>query len=172
MATVDNDIEVSIPYKKNKTVPAKLGTVLTESEYQSLKAMITSSDKENHTIAQHILNQCDIQKSIYWIWRLAKHNAYNMVYLRTKASREFRDATSLFDIAYMKPQEFGLHLDKKGWLTEEIYQRLKPGMLEQLAQHNLGQRFFQIHTIVKDKYRLLDPDCQLTHLPVKETYHE
>jgi len=58
-----------------KTAPAKVGTVLTSQEYDTLNKMLSSTDKGDHRMAQALLNQCDVQKSIYWIWKLSKKHA-------------------------------------------------------------------------------------------------
>lgn len=147
-----------------KTVPAKVGTVLTEQEYSTLYKMVASSDEGDHRMAQALLNQCDIQKSIYWIWRLSKPNANNMVYLRTKASREFAKSSDLFNISWMKATAFALHLIKTKWLTEEIYQRLKPEIMDEMAERNKNGNFYEVHLVIKEQYREYDPESTLTKL--------
>lgn len=144
--------------KKVKSVPTKVGTVLTESEYETLDKMLKSSDEGDHRVAQAILNQCNIKESIYWIWCLSKQLSNRMVYLRTKSSREFRDQSKLFAISWMKPTAFALHLHIKGWMTEEIYQRLKPGILDELVNRNRNDNFYDIHVTIKDQYKQYDPE--------------
>lgn len=156
----------TIEPKKKKPAPAKVGAVLTEAEFQTLDKMIRSTDKQDHTMAQLALNQCDVQKSIYWIWELARHGkASNMVYLRTKASREFVKECELFRISWMNATDFGLWPKRKGWLTEEIYQRLKPEIVKQLKDRNEKGNFYEVHIVIKEKYREYDPQSTLTHLP-------
>jgi hypothetical protein len=164
MSTVDENIEVTVTPKKIKTVPAKVGTVLTEHEFNTIKMMIQSRDVGDHRVAQALLNQCDVQKSIYWIWRLADINASNMVYLRTKASREFEAEANLFNISHKTNTSFALHLVEKNWLTEEIYQYLKPGILDELATRTRENNFYNLSIEIKDKYREFDPESVLTPL--------
>jgi len=152
-----------------EAVPTKVGTVLTEHEYNTLESMLSSKDKENHTMAQHILNQCDIKASIYWIWKLAYgrsgwHHASTMVYLRTKASREFRDSSSLFDIARKRPTDFAFWLITKKWMTTEIYQYLKPRILDELVARNKNDNFYDMHVTIKETYQELDPEQTLMKL--------
>lgn len=158
MPTVDENIEVSLSPKKVKTVPGKLGTVITEQEFEALDKMLRSNDQGNHRMAQAILNQCNIKESIYWIWKLSKQSGSNMVYLRTKASREFRDQSGLFTISWMKPTAFAMHLHAKKWMTPEIYTRLKPGILDELANRNKAENLYDIHVTIKDEYKQYDPE--------------
>lgn len=150
---------------QTKTVPAKVGTVLTEHEYDTLNKMLKSKDPADHTMAQAILNQCDIPKSIYWIWKLAKQgNSTRMVYLRTKASRDFSSFSMLFSISNRKATSFALLLVEKKWLTEEMYQRLKPEILDELAARNKEMNFYEIYIDIKETYSQFDPESALTHL--------
>lgn len=165
MSTVDENIEVSITLsKKEKAVPAKVGTVLTYQEFSTLEKMISSSDQGDHRVAQALLNQCDVQKSIYWIWKLSKGRTQYMVYLRTKASREFEKESDLFHISYKKATAFALHLIEKKWLTEEIYQYLKPEIMDELVARNKEANFYDIHITIKDVYKEYDPDHTLVKL--------
>lgn len=150
-----------------KTVPGKLGTVLTEHEYETLDKMLCSKDEGDHRMAQAILNQCDVKASIYWIWKLARKNASKMVYLRTKASRVFQVEAELFSIAYKKATAFALAMHAKQWLTPEIYVRIKPEILDELVARNKESNLYNIHVTIK--YPFLDYDqedklLQLTHL--------
>ena len=60
-------------------------TILNAEKYETILRMLKSTDVADHTIAQLLLNNCNVNKSIYWIWKLAK-NGYSsrMVNLRTK----------------------------------------------------------------------------------------
>jgi hypothetical protein len=142
-----------------------VGTVLTLKEYETLDKMLSSHDKGDHTMAQALLNQCDIPKSIYWLWKLSKGNkASRMVYLRTKASRDFDKATDIFKISWMKATQFALHIKSKGWLTEEIYQYLKPEIMDELVARNKADNFYDIHITIKEEYKEYDPEHTLVKL--------
>jgi hypothetical protein len=142
-----------------------VGTVLTLKEYETLDKMLSSTDKGDHTMAQALLNQCDIQKSIYWIWKLSKKgNSSRMVYLRTKASREFEKTSNLFHISWQKATAFALNLVEKGWLTEEIYQYLKPEIMDELVARNKEANFYDIHITIKEEYKEYDPEHTLLKL--------
>lgn len=149
-----------------ESVPVEItsaGTVITEVEYYTLLGMLKSSDSENHKIAQLLLNRCDVAKSIYWIYKLSNEYASRMVYLRTKASREFQKSCDLFTISYKKPEYFAKWLVEKNWLTPDIFQRLKSGILSDLKRQ-CSNEYFDIYVTLREKYAEYDPSD--THQPL------
>ena len=128
--------------------------ILNEETYNTLKGMLGSGNTEDHKMAQLILNTCDIQKSIYWIWLLGKKYAYNMVNLRTKAGRAFRDKSKLFYISGKSPLAFAEWLDYAGWITPEIYQRLESDIIKR-AVLAFSHKFYDVTIKIKDKYTYL-----------------
>ncbi|HPC34864.1 MAG TPA: hypothetical protein PLP73_04290, partial [Candidatus Absconditabacterales bacterium] len=135
---------VATPLKDGEIAP-----ILNEETYNTLKGMITSRDEGNHKMAQLILNTCDIQKSIYWIWKLARHGSqYNMVNLRTKASRSFRDKASLFHISHLNSTRFAKYIASKDWLTSEIYQRLEEEIVKEAALR-VSNDFYDVELTIK-----------------------
>jgi len=171
MPTVDENIEVSITPKKPVIVatPLKDGEaapILDEENYNTLLGMLNSRDEGNHKIAQLVLNTCDIEKSIYWIWKLARKQGSNMVNLRTKASRAFRDKSHLFNIWSMAPLTFLEHCNRNDIITPEIYQRLEDEVLNTLT-HQVRNRFYNVQITIKDKYKHL----AFTKTPI-QTGHE
>lgn len=99
-------------------------TIITEANFRTLEAMIKSNDPADHLVAQMILVQVNVRKSIYWIWRLSKINPNRMVNLRSKAGREFRDACGLFFICTKGTIGFTSWLIQQGWLTSELQQQI------------------------------------------------
>lgn len=152
----------------DKTAPAKLGTVLTEETYKSLDLMISSTDPENHKMAQLILNQCDVPKSIYWIWKLCGVNDYTrserMVYRRTKASREFIKACDFEKLRWVKANEAVRYFQKKGWLTPEIYQLLKSQTIAELKEFNKHNLMYKVYFELKPEFKYLDPEDKIKEL--------
>lgn len=134
-----------------------MGTVITETEYESLRLMLRSSDEANYEVARQILNGCDDQQSIYWIWMLSRHgNSGKMVNLRTKASRAFQEAVNLFRNARNNEEEFAEWLVEKGWTTEEIFQKLKPHIYRLIAERARNS-FFNIYTTIGTTFQHYDP---------------
>ena len=142
---------VATPLKKGEIAP-----VLDEEGYNTLRDMINSSDEGNHKMAQLILNTCDIQKSIYWIWKLSRHGwgVHRMVNLRTKASRAFRNKSNLFSISSKGSLPFIEFLDRQGWLTPEIYKREEETIID-LATRQFDHRFYTVEFTIKDEYKHL-----------------
>ena len=137
--------------------------VLNKDTAATLTSMLKSKDEGDHKMAQLILNQIDIQKSIYWIWRISKdsYNTYRMVNLRTKASRKFRDDCELFTIASKQTSDFLKWLINKSWLTPEIYSYLLDDIIEDLRFRLGGMscaKMFNVAINLKDEYKQYDPN--------------
>lgn len=134
-------------------------TVLTESHYETLLCMLRSNDEADHLMAQQILAPINVEKSIFWIWKLANLYSSRMVNQRTKIGREFRDRAHLFFIAHKNATEFGSWLIKQGWMTDEIYMRIKDELIEH-EKRTTHSKFYQ-HTIeLKDTLKHLDPNAK------------
>lgn len=135
--------------------PVKGGeaTVLNEETYNSLLTMLRSPNEADHRMAQMILNTCDIVKSIYWIWRLGIDTGYSsrMVYLRTKASRDFRDKSRLFYIITKTPLKFAEFLNEQGWMTPEIYKYLEAAIIKTLTIQ-FRNTFYDVAFQIKERY--------------------
>jgi hypothetical protein len=130
--------------------------VLNEEISQSLAKMLGSNDEADWKMAQLILNTCDIEKSIYWIWQLSRKSWYSsrMVNLRTKASRNFRDESRLFHICNKSERPFAEFLNTQGWLTPEIYQKLEEEIIER-TETQCSNTFYDVVITVKEKYKHL-----------------
>ena len=130
--------------------------VLNEEIGQLLAKMLSSTDEADWKMAQLILNTCDIEKSIYWIWQLSRKSWYanRMVNLRTKASRNFRDQSRLFHISKKSERPFAEFLNTQGWLTPEIYQKLEEEIIERI-ETQCSNTFYDVVITVKEKYKHL-----------------
>lgn len=146
--------------------PIGEAVIINEEIYESLLTMFSSSDEENHLMGRLILNTCDIKKSIYWIWKLSKkgwHIANRMVYLRTKASRTFRDLSRLYYISGKDAREFAKWLINEKWMTQEIYQYLETDILK-LTFSQCKNSFYDVTISIKDEYKdLAKHQGQLTN---------
>ena len=163
---MEETIEKYVPVVATPLKDGEAAPILDEEKYETLKGMLASRDGGNHKIAQLILNTCDIHKSIYWIWRLTRTYASQMVNLRTKASRAFRDKSMLFNIWGMTPLIFLEHCERNDLITPEIYQRLEDQVLTTLT-HQVRNTFYNVQITIKDKYK----DLPFTKIPIK-IHHE
>lgn len=143
--------------------------VLNEEIGQSLAKMLSSNDEADWKMAQLILNTCDIEKSIYWIWQLSRKSWYatRMVNLRTKASRNFRDQSRLFHISQKSERPFAEFLNTQGWLTPDIYQKLEEEIIER-TETQCSNTFYDVVITVKEKYKHLALNVE----PIKITKYD
>ena len=142
-------------------VPVSAGTtVITEDVYNTLNKMLGSNDEGDHKMAQLILNQVDVEKSIYWIWKLSRWYSNRMVNLRTKASRKFRDESRLFHICNKGGSSFATFLANYGWITPEIFSFLKEDIIKDVRNKS-SNAFYKVSIILKDDLKHLDPEDKL-----------
>lgn len=130
-------------------------TILTVDTAKTIANMLMSNDPADHLMAQLILVQVDVQKSIYWLWQLAQKKAHIMVNRRTKAGRALVAACALDYIAFKSATSFGAWLIEKDWMTPEIFLKLKTDLVK--AEANRSTSLFFKHTIeLKDEHKKLD----------------
>lgn len=142
--------EVATPLKDGEAA-----IILDEERYTTLLRMLQSRDEADHKMAQLVLNTCDIGKSIYWIWQLARLGYSNqMVNLRTKASRYLRDKSCLFQISGKSPLSFAEFCNKRGWLTSEIYYKLEDKIVDSVHQQ-FKNTFYNVDFQIKSQYEHL-----------------
>lgn len=131
-------------------------SILNEETYQSLYKMLNSNNPEDHVMAQQILVRVNVEKSIYWIYKLAStYYTARMVNLRTKLGRQFRDSSNLFVLGGMIPVRFLRHIDSKGWLTPEIFQRVEQDVIKDYKKNILqltATNFYDVTIKIKDQY--------------------
>lgn len=140
-------------------------TILTEETYNTLYKMLKSNDLGDHKMAQIILTQLNVEKSIWWIYKLTK-NCYTsrMVNLRTKLGRKFRDDTNLFHIAGLSEYEFAKWCNRKEWLTPEIFIDCKKNIIHNLKYRISDEPFFTVHIELKEEFKTLDPSDTIQKL--------
>lgn len=139
-------------------------SVLNEDSYNRLGDLLSSTDSENHVLAQVLLTKVNIEKSIYWIWMLCRmyKRCHLMVNLRTKAGRKFRDDVDLFRLQNMDAYAFAEWTNRKGWLTKEIYNLVKDAVILKFTS-TTANIFFDMQFVIKDEF---------THLDSKENIYE
>lgn len=138
----------------NKTASSVEDVVIIDEEsFNTLRGMLRSSDKDDWTMAQMILTKCNVEKSIYYIWLLSrKCYVHNMVNLRTKAGRKFRDDTNLFSLCGYNEEILLKYLVNKDWVTKEIFQKLIPEITKSVNSRTFNQ-FFDVSLTLKDDYK-------------------
>lgn len=139
----------------NQVVPPVGGTtIIDEDAYNTLVGIFKSGDQENFVIGQMILTNCDVKQSIYHIWKLS--NAVytnNLVNLRTKAGRKFRDNSNLFSICSMGERNFAEFLERRGWLTKDIFTLLEEEITK-ATERQVRNKFYNVKLELKDEYKI------------------
>lgn len=140
--------------------PSGGGTILDEESYKTLSAMFKSGDEANISMAQVMLTQCNVKESIYWIWKLSRNvYVHNMVNLRTKLGRQFRDDTNLFYICSATGGRFTSWLKRKDWLTPWIWAQFKDE-IRRGHQSTYTNEFFEVTLTLKPEYEAYNIDPQ------------
>ena len=135
-------LEAAVPTKK----------IIDEELYEKLKAMFHSSDKGNYPIAEQILITCDIEKSIYYMWKLLKGDG--VIYKlnrRLKAIRNFLSNEHIRNISYKSHYNFTLYLKMKKLLTPEIWTILEPDVTK-VVKLKCVNDFYDVELKLRDLY--------------------
>lgn len=136
------------------------GTILDEESYNTLVAMFKSRDQANINMAQVMLTQCNVKESIYWIWKLARNvYASEMVNLRTKLGRKFRDDSNLFWLSNASGKNFVSWLKRKDWLTPWLWAQFKDEILRG-HKTSFNNEFFDVTLTLKPEYEAYNTDPQ------------
>lgn len=139
--------------------PSGGGTILDEESYKTLSAMFKSGDEANISMAQVMLTQCNVKESIYWIWKLSRNvHVHNMVNLRTKLGRKFRDDSNLFWLCG-SGKSFVSWLKKKGWLTPWIWAQFKDE-IRRGYEAGFKNEYFDVVITLKPEYEVYNIDPQ------------
>lgn len=132
--------------------------IIDEDSFVSLRDMLKSSDQENHTVARKILYECDIDNSLYYIWKLTKaHCFWQMHENRTKLGREFVSKTKLYQLHNMSAKKFLSEVESRKLLTKEIFTNLRQELIEDV-EHNLKR--VGVHNLVDISFKFNDTYSQ------------
>ena len=105
-------------------VPTK--RIIDEVLYQTLKDMFNSRDKENYPIAEQILIDVDIEKSIYYLWKLLKGDGvFYKLNRRLKRVRDFLSNVHISNTWNASIYNFTLYVKKTKLLTPEIWNKVE-----------------------------------------------
>jgi len=141
-------------------------SILNEHSYGRLKGMFNSEDEADHKIGQILLSKVNVEKSIYYIWLLAQNcRPGNLVNLRTKAGRELNEACQgVVRFQWTSEPEFGRFLISKGWMTPEIFMKLKEPLRNDVHNKIAREPFYEFSIELKQENKHLDPDDKLTKI--------
>ena len=135
-------LEAAVPTKK----------IMDKELYEKLKDMFHSSDKGNYPIAEQILIACDVEKSIYYMWKLLKGDG--IIYKlnrRLKAIRNFLSNEHINAISYKSHYNFVLYIKMKKLLTPEIWTIVEPDITE-VVKLKCVNDFYDVELKLRDLY--------------------
>lgn len=144
-------------------------TVLNFETASTIMNMIKSNDEGDHKVAQVLLTQVNVEKSIYWIWKIATSHwgSSRAINLRTKAGRKLRDDSNYFSIANQNAGRFMSWLKDKSWLTPEIFLFLQQDILDEL-KYKIGgvveSKPFNIYIEINDEFKVFNPEFPYTRI--------
>lgn len=155
-------MELNIPVINELSIRDQIiiNTALDKETYQTLNAMF-NGDEQDCKMAQKIIFDCDIVKSKYWIWKLAKYHRYNMEDNRSKLGRGFQEACGWSKLRYMDHVEILEQLYDTDQLTVEIFAELKVQCLEDITNAlntSMKNIVFDANSIltINEKYKPFD----------------
>lgn len=128
-------------------VPTK--RIMDAALYETLKDMFNSRDKENYPIAEQILIDVDIEKSIYYLWKLLKgEGVIYKLNRRLKRVREFANNKHIYFSSTRSTYNFALYLKDNELLTPEIWSMLESDIRD-ICQRKAENHFYDVELKVK-----------------------
>ena len=106
--------------------------IMDEELYNRLNGMFNSSDKEHWPIAEDILMTIDIDKSIYWIWKIVRNHWWRFNRRRKAVRENLTQQRTLCIIVSKTDHWFADWLVKEKRMTEEIWNRLQPAVMKHM----------------------------------------
>lgn len=137
--------------------------VIDNAVYESLNNMLGSSDSTNHTTAIEIISNCDIDKSLYYLWKLIKdHMSVMENFRKNKNFRLFKEKANYSMLSHKTEKSILAYLDMKNVLTPEIYQTLIVEVIKNY-QRSMQSELFDITLTPATKYQkyLLDKELSV-----------
>jgi len=124
---------------------------LDDHSYQSIVNMLESGNNQDCELAGEMLANCNIEDSIYYIFKIADKFPYKFNTSTNKNIRLFTDNSGYNDISKMNASEFAEYLRKKGKLTQEVLDKLIP-QIEKDFKNSIADDVFDIILVPKEEY--------------------
>lgn len=122
--------------------------IMDQELYERINGMLNSSDKEHWPIAEDILMTVDVDKSIYWMWKLIRNHWWRFN-RRRKAVREKITQHRILSIIVSRNEHyFADYLVREGRMTEEIWNRLYPHIMKHM-EHKMQNPWFDVELKMK-----------------------
>lgn len=122
--------------------------IMDQELYQRIDGMLSSSDKEHWPIAEDILMTIDVDKSIYWMWKIMRNHWWRFN-RRRKAVREKITQQRILCIIVSKTDHwFADWLVKEKRMTEEIWNLMYPSVMK-FMQSKVENPWFDVELKMK-----------------------
>ena len=149
-----NAIAKKIPIVSENLILEQISpaSVIDEYTYDSVDSMLDSDDEESNIMGAEILANCNVSKSMFYIWKLARKYYSRITSVHTKNIRLFEEQSELRVLYNLDEEHFIEHLHQKGLLTKEYFDLL---IANASKNYNvtLNTSVFQIVVTPSDKYR-------------------
>jgi hypothetical protein len=122
--------------------------IMDKELYDKIHAMLSSSDKEHWPIAEDILFTVDMEKSIYWMWKLSRAHWWRFNRRRKAVREKLVQHPLLGRVAVKGEYFFAEYLVNNGLMTEEIWSYLYPS-IKQTVETKSKNVFFDIEFKMK-----------------------
>lgn len=128
-----NHLVGKIPVLSENLIFEKIGkpVIIDRESYQSIHDMLNSEDEDNQMVGAELLANSDIDRSLFYIWKLSKDHCYTIRDLsRYKNVRLFIQMSHWDQLAQVTAELFAKVMLEKGVLTSEYFQELVPVILK------------------------------------------
>ena len=122
--------------------------IMDQELYERVNGMLSSSDREHWPIAEDILMTIDVDKSIYWMWKIMRNHWWRFN-RRRKAVREKITQQRILQIIVSKTDHwFADWLVKEKRMTEEIWNLMYPSVMK-FMQSKVENPWFDVELKMK-----------------------
>ena len=135
--------------------------ILTDEMVASLKEMFKSYDESNHKIAQEILYNCDVENSIYNIYKLVRDvGVWKLMDNRNKNAKLFAERCSIYKLQDADAYKIIKLLNENypEQLTTEVFNELLAGAAKRYMRHITDSEIFTVEVKLSDKFNKFNPE--------------
>lgn len=165
-------LKTNIPIVSEESFASQIegSIILDEFSTENILKMLSSKSNDDQNLGDEVLANCDINKSLYWIFKISERHPYRYQTSTNKNVRSFADNSGYNQIARMTESEFAYHMLKKDLLTQEILDKLIPAMIESM-EGDICSDVFDITLTPKKVFSDFTINDQFINIP-KETQDE
>ena len=122
--------------------------IMDQELYERVNGMLSSSDKEHYPIAEDILMTVDVDKSIYWMWKIVRNHWWRFNRRRKAVREKITQQRTLQIIVSKTDHWFADWLVKEKRMTEEIWNLMYPSVMK-FMQSKVENPWFDVELKMK-----------------------